>query len=336
MALRIYNSLTREKQDFVPLQPGENKMYVCGITSSGPSHVGHARAFVAFDVVYRWLRRSNQVLFVRNTTDVDDKIINAARAAGEDIATFTARQIAHFESDMAELGCAKPSVEPRVTQHIGEIIDLIARLERKGFAYAHGGGVYFQVPMYKPYGRLSGRTQEVLNAEAYRAWAGGRLEIPPGKTSPYDFALWKAEKPGEPAWDSPWGRGRPGWHIECSAMSMKYLGEMFDIHTGAVDNIFLHHENELAQSECATGKPFVKYWMHNGLTRIKTKLASGEWADEKMSGSIGNVVSARELIDKHGADLLRYLLLSTHYRRPIEFTEEVIANARKGLNVFTR
>src|SRR5262249_47711267 len=217
---------------------------------------------------------------------------------------------------------------PKATDHIPEIIEMCETLIGKGHAYAAEGNVYFDVTKDPDYGKLSHRKVEEQETT-------GRVDAA-GKRYPADFALWKASKPDEPYWDSPWGRGRPGWHIECSAMSMKYLGQTFDMHGGGMDLMFPHHENELAQSESATGKEFVKYWMHNGLTRIKTKLPSGEWADEKMSGSIGNVVSARELIDKHGADLLRYLLLSTHYRRPIEFTDEVLVNARKGLSVFSR
>jgi len=217
---------------------------------------------------------------------------------------------------------------PRATEHMPDIIDMCEKLIGKGVAYAVEGNVYFDVAKDTDYGKLSHRKVEEHETT-------GRVEAA-GKRNATDFALWKAAKPGEPMWDSPWSKGRPGWHIECSAMSMKYLGQTFDMHGGGMDLLFPHHENELAQSECATGQTFVKYWMHNGLTRIKTKLASGEWADEKMSGSIGNVVSARELIDKHGADLLRYLLLSTHYRRPIEFTDEVLVNARKGLSVFGR
>jgi cysteinyl-tRNA synthetase len=357
MGLRIYSSLTRDKQDFVPVEPGAIKMYVCGITSSGPSHVGHARAFVAFDVVYRWLRRSYKTTFVRNCTDIDDKIINAARAAGEDIGAFSERQIAQFESDMAALGCAKPTVEPRVTKHIDQIIDLIAALVKKGFAYSSGGDVYFNVPKFKRYGRLSGRTQEVLNAEAYRAWAGGRLEIPAGKTSPYDFALWKAEKPGEPSWDSPWGRGRPGWHIECSAMSTKYLGETFDIHGGGKDLIFPHHENEIAQSCAASGQEHLaRFWMHNGFVNLMPELcpkcgasldkSDGNQAesacsacghhltedDLKMSKSRGNFYPVREIVSHHQGEALRHLLLMSHYRSPVQFSHRLLEDAEARLD----
>jgi cysteinyl-tRNA synthetase len=359
MAIRIYNSLTREKEELVPITPGEIRMYVCGITSSGPSHVGHARRFIAFDVVQRWLRQTYGLTFIRNCTDIDDKIIEAARAAREDVETFTEKQIAQFESDMSALGCAQPDVEPRVTRHIADIIALITRLFERGMAYrSDNGDVYFSTLKFKPYGRLSGRTLDVLNAEAYRAWAGGRLDIAPGKTAAYDFVLWKQAPPGEPSWDSPWGRGRPGWHIECSAMSMKYFGETFDIHGGGKDLIFPHHENEIAQSCAASGREHLaRVWMHNGFVNLMPELcpkcgvalekehASQEQVracracgyaltdeDLRMSKSRGNFYPVREIISRRRGEALRHLLLAAHYRTPVHFSHLLLEEAEARLD----
>src|SRR2546421_3946332 len=292
--------------------------------------MGHMVGPVIFDAIKRYLIfKGYDVTWVVNITDVDDKLIEAAAAEKTSVAEIAQRCTRDYLDALAGLGVDTIDRFPKASEHMAEIIALIEKLIEKGFAYAADGNVWFDVAKDADYGKLSHRRPEEQEA-------GARDLQGSGKRNPADFALWKSAKPGEPKWDSPWGPGRPGWHIECSAMSMKYLGQRLDIHGGGMDLLFPHHENELAQSESATGQPFAKYWMHNGLTRMKTKLASGEWQDEKMSGSLGNVVSARQLIDNYGADLLRYMLLSTHYRRPIEFTDEVISNARKGLSGFPR
>ena len=329
MSLRVYNTLTKKKELFEPVRPGKVGIYLCGPTVYKSPHIGHMVGPVIFDAVKRFLTyKGFEVTWVVNITDVEDKLIEAAQKRDASVQELAEKYTAEYVQCLAALGIDTIDRMPRATDHIAEIIDICETLIANGTAYAVDGNVWFDVGKDADYGKLSHRKVEEQEST-------GRVDAA-GKRNPADFALWKAAKPNEPAWDSPWGRGRPGWHIECSAMSMKYLGETFDMHGGGIDLMFPHHENELAQSESATGKPFAKYWMHNGLTRIKTKLASGEWADEKMSGSIGNVVSAAELIDKHGADLLRYLLLGTQYRSPIEFTDEVIANSKKGLAVFSR
>jgi cysteinyl-tRNA synthetase len=357
MALRIYNTLSREKQDFVPLEPGKVRMYVCGITSYAPSHIGHARAYVSFDVVYRWLRRSYAVTYVRNFTDVDDKIIKAAREVGESPKTLADRYIAQFHHDMEMLHCAKPSIEPKVTEHVPDIVDLIAKLEKQSYGYAVDGDVYFDVLKYPAYGRLSGRSLSELEA-------GARVEVDPRKHSPYDFAMWKSAKPGEPAWDSPWGKGRPGWHIECSAMSTKYLGLPFDIHGGGKDLVFPHHENELAQACAATGQnELARVWMHNGFVNLLpehcprcdaemevTGDVSLEEAqstvmercqqcgyrltddDLKMSKSRGNFYPIREIAARYEAEALRYVLLNSHYRSPIQFAHTLLDQTESRLD----
>ena len=336
MTLRVYNTLSKKKELFETVRPGKVGIYLCGPTVYKSPHIGHMVGPIIFDAIKRYLVfKGFDVTWVVNITDVEDKLIDAARKMNQPVATIAEKYTREYLDCLASLGIDSIDKMPKATDHIPEIIEICETLIAKDRAYAVEGNVYFDVSKDADYGKLSHRKVEEQEST-------GRVDAA-GKRNPADFALWKAAKPAdssagqhEPSWDSPWGKGRPCWHIECSAMSMKYLGETFDMHGGGMDLMFPHHENELAQSESATEKTFAKYWMHNGLTRIKTKLASGEWADEKMSGSIGNVVSAKELIDKHGADLLRYLLLSTHYRRPIEFTDEVIANAKKGLAVFTR
>ncbi|HEV8306763.1 MAG TPA: cysteine--tRNA ligase, partial [Methylomirabilota bacterium] len=275
MSLHVYNSLTRQKEEIVPLTPGQIGMYVCGVTAYDQAHVGHARSALVFDVIRRYLTfRGYRVRFVKNFTDVEDKIIARAAETGEDWRSLTERYIRAYQEDMAWLGVAppeRPGYAPRATEHIPEMIALIERLLTAGMAYTVDGDVYFAVRRFPRYGRLSGRELEDLQA-------GARVEVDERKRDPLDFALWKASKPGEPWWDSPWGRGRPGWHIECSAMSMKYLGETFDVHGGGQDLIFPHHENEIAQSEAATDQPFVRYWIHNGFVNIDSA---------KMSKSLG-------------------------------------------------
>ncbi|MEA2710377.1 MAG: cysteinyl-tRNA synthetase [Phycisphaerales bacterium] len=328
MSLRVYNTLTKKKELFEPVRPGKVGIYLCGPTVYKSPHIGHMVGPVIFDAIKRFLvYKGFEVTWVVNITDVEDKLIEAAQKQNASVQELAEKYSAEYLQCLGALGIDTIDRMPKATEHIADIIELTEKLISTGHAYAAEGNVWFDVSKDPEYGKLSNRKVEEQETT-------GRVEAA-GKKNPADFALWKSAK-SDPSWDSPWGRGRPGWHIECSAMSMKYLGQTFDMHGGGMDLMFPHHENELAQSECATGHTFAKYWMHNGLTRIKTKLASGEWADEKMSGSIGNVVSAADLIEKHGADLLRYLLLSTHYRRPIEFTDEVIANSKKGLAVFTR
>lgn len=330
MSLRVYNSLTRQKELFEPVRPGKVGMYLCGPTVYKSPHIGHMVGPVIFDAIKRYLvHKGFDVTWIVNITDVEDKLIEASKKTGKSVEQLAEKYTAEYMQCLDQLGIDTIDQFPRASGHMQEIITLCQRLIERNHAYVVDGNVWFDVTSDSDYGKLSHRRVDEQEA-------GARTTESAGKRNPADFALWKAQKTGEPGWNSPWGVGRPGWHIECSAMSMKYLGETFDFHGGGLDLLFPHHENEVAQSECATGKPFARYWLHNGLTRIKTKLASGEWRDEKMSGSIGNVVSARELIDQYGADLLRYLLLSTHYRRPIEFTDEVLANAKKGMSVFPR
>jgi len=337
MSFRLYSSLSREKETFVAVRPGKVGMYLCGPTVYKSPHIGHMVGPVIFDALKRFLTyKGFEVTWIVNITDVEDKLIDAARKRESTVQELADKYTAEYLDCLKRLGIDGIDRFPKASEHIAEIIGICQRLIASGHAYAAEGNVWFDVTSDHAYGKLSNRKVEEQES-GLRALEGA------GKRNPADFGLWKAVKPVagekagvEPSWDSPWGRGRPGWHIECSAMSMKYLGETFDIHGGGLDLMFPHHENELAQSECCTGKPFAKTWMHNGLTRIKTKLASGEWADEKMSGSIGNVVSAHELLDKYGPELLRYMLLSTHYRRPIEFTDDVMTASRKGLMVFGR
>jgi len=314
MTLRLYNTLGDRREEFVPLVPGEIGLYVCGPTVYDMSHVGHARVYVAFDTVVRYLRWSGwKVRCVRNYTDVDDKIIRRAAERGEKPAELAERYIAEYQRDMRALGVDPADVEPRVTEHIPEIVALVAKLVERGHAYASGGDVYFSIRSFPAYGKLSRRNLEDLKA-------GARVEPGEQKRDPLDFALWKAAKPGEPSWDSPWGPGRPGWHIECSAMSASYLGDTFDLHAGGKDLVFPHHENEIAQSEAASGKPFARHWLHNGFLTID---------NEKMSKSLGNFFTIRELLDKYDAQALRLFLLGTQYRGPISFSDAALRDSEK-------
>jgi cysteinyl-tRNA synthetase len=305
-------------------------MYLCGPTVYKSPHIGHMVGPVIFDAVKRYLQyKGFEVTWVTNITDVDDKLIEAARKLGTTMQELAERHTREYFEALATLGITTIDKFPRASDHIAEIIEMCQMLLANGTAYAAGGNVWFDVTKDPDYGKLSHRRVEE-QASGLRDLEGE------GKRHPADFALWKAAKPGEPAWESPWGQGRPGWHIECSVMSTKYLGNTFDIHGGGMDLMFPHHENELAQSESATNQTFVRYWMHNGLTRVKTKAKSGEWKSEDMHESAGNAVRVRDLLDRHGAELVRYLLLSTHYRSPIDFSEEVLASARKGLTTFDR
>ena len=316
MALRVYNTLTGEKELFVPLVPGKAGMYVCGVTVYDYCHIGHARAGVVFDIIFRYLKYAGyDVTYVRNYTDIDDKIINRANQEGTDYRTIADRYIVAFDEDMARLGLAKPTVEPKATDHIGGIISIIATLIAKGHAYVSGGDVYFGVETFPDYLKLSGRNLDEMQA-------GARVEVGDKKRHPMDFVLWKGSKPGEPWWQSPWGDGRPGWHIECSAMSMEFLGKTFDIHGGGKDLVFPHHENEIAQSEGANGCQFVRYWLHNGFVNINS---------EKMSKSLGNFFTIREVLKKYDPETLRFFILSAHYRSPIDFSDQNLEEAQSGL-----
>jgi cysteinyl-tRNA synthetase len=316
MALCITNTMTGKKEPFAPLQPGVVNMYVCGVTVYDQCHIGHARALLTFDVIYRYLRfLGYDCRFVRNFTDVDDKIINRAREQGIPPEELAQRYIDEFHRDADALGLLAPTLEPRATGHIPEMIAIISTLLETGKAYEVAGDVYFAVESFEGYGKLSGRSLEEM-------MAGARIEVDERKRHPMDFALWKASKEGEPFWDSPWGRGRPGWHIECSAMSTKYLGQPFDIHGGGQDLVFPHNENEIAQSECAAGKSFARYWIHNGFVQL---------AREKMSKSTGNILSIREVLERFDPVALRLYMLTTHYRNPIEFSEEALAEAQRGV-----
>ncbi len=315
--LQIYNSLNRQKQIFTPRVPGEVRLYVCGMTVYDYCHVGHARVLVVFDVVVRWLRaQAYRVTYVRNITDIDDKIIARARENGESIEQLTTRFIEAMHADSRALGIVSPDLEPRATESIADIVAMVEKLVRNGHAYvAANGDVYYDVDRFERYGALSGERPEALRA-------GARVEIDEAKDDPLDFVLWKAAKPGEPAWDSPWGRGRPGWHIECSAMSTRCLGPHFDIHGGGMDLKFPHHENEIAQSEAATEQPFVNVWMHNGFVRVN---------DEKMSKSLGNFFTVREVLARYHPEEVRYFILSSHYRSPLNYSQENLDLARAAL-----
>jgi cysteinyl-tRNA synthetase len=316
VALRIYNTLTRKKEEFVPLTAGQVGIYVCGVTVYDFSHVGHARSALAFDMIRRYLMfRGYKVKFVRNFTDVDDKIIQRAQREGVTAQEISERYVAAERQDMAALGVLTPDVYSKATDHIPQMIALIERLVARGLAYPVDGDVYFEVRRFPAYGRLSGKNLEELQA-------GARVEVDERKRDPRDFVLWKGAKPGEPSWPSPWGPGRPGWHIECSAMAIHYLGETFDLHGGGDDLIFPHHECEIAQAEGATGKPFVRYWLHNGLLNLGA---------EKMSKSLGNTLTIRELVKRHEPDAIRLYLLGAHYRHPLDFAEERIAESARAL-----
>ncbi len=317
MALTVFNTLGNRKEAFVPVSPGQVKVYLCGVTVYDLCHIGHARANVAFDILVRYLRfRGFDVTFVRNFTDIDDKIIQRAFREGTDSLSIANRYIDEFYTDFDRMGLVRPDVEPRATDHIPEIIDLVGRLIDAGKAYAVNGDVYYSVLGFAEYGKLSGKNTEDL-------LSGARVEVDERKQDPLDFALWKASKVGEPSWDSPWGPGRPGWHIECSAMSMKHLGETFDIHGGGKDLVFPHHENEIAQSEGATGKPFARYWVHNGFVNVDK---------EKMSKSLGNFFTLRDVLQTVHPEVLRFFFASSHYRSPIDYTERSLAEAKAGLS----
>jgi len=315
--LTIYNSLTRRKERFTPIVPGHVRMYVCGMTVYDYCHIGHARVLVVFDVVYRFLRHLGyEVEYVRNITDIDDKIINRANENKEDYSVLTHRFIEAMREDADALGVLRPDREPRATDHIDSIIAMINVLLEKDYAYqAENQDVYFSVAAFDSYGQLSGKKVDELRS-------GERVDVDPGKKDPLDFVLWKSAKPGEPSWPSPYGEGRPGWHIECSAMSTQMLGNHFDIHGGGQDLQFPHHENELAQSESCTGETFVNYWMHNGFVRVN---------EEKMSKSLGNFFVLRDVLKDFKAEEIRYFIIGSHYRSPLNYSEEQLHNARSGL-----
>ena len=330
MTLRVYNTLSRQKELFEPVRPGKVGMYLCGPTVYKSPHIGHMVGPVIFDAIKRYLQyKGYEVTWVVNITDVDDKLIDAARRLNTTMQDLAEKHTREYFESLASLGINSIDKFPRASDHIAEIIEMCQMLITNETAYAVGGNVWFDVTKDADYGKLSHRRVEE-QASGLRDLEGE------GKRHPADFALWKAAKAGEPAWDSPWGQGRPGWHIECSAMSMKYLGATFDVHGGGMDLMFPHHENELAQSESATGQPFVRYWLHNGLTRVRTKAKGGDWKSEDMHESAGNAVRVHDLLDRHGPDLIRYLLLGSHYRSPIDFSEEALGSARKGLSAFDR
>lgn len=314
---KIYNTLTRKKEQFTPLTEGKVGLYVCGITVYDVCHMGHARTYLSFDLMVRYMRHKGlDVNYVRNITDVDDKIIQRANDNGETASELTARTIAMMHEDFASINLLEPDIEPRVTTHMDEIIDVIQRLVDKGHAYqAQSGDVLFDVSTYEAYGNLSRQDLDQLNA-------GERVEVSADKQDPLDFVLWKTVKPGEPYWESPWGQGRPGWHIECSAMNSKHLGTHFDIHGGGSDLIFPHHENEVAQSCCAFDTPYVNYWVHTGMVQVD---------EEKMSKSLGNFFTLRDVLKEYDAETLRYFLMSAHYRSQLSYSEDNIKQARASL-----
>ena len=316
MSLMLYNDLTRKKEPFVPLKPGHVSFYSCGPTVYDFFHIGNARPFIVFDVLRRYLEHSGyKVTFVQNFTDIDDKMIDRAHAEGIEVSDLAARFIAEYYKDADALGIGRADVAPLATEHMPEIIGIIRKIVEKGHAYVSDGDVYFDVRSWPGYGKLCKQSLDELEA-------GARVEVGERKRDPLDFALWKAQKPGEPAWDSPWGKGRPGWHIECSAMSSKYLGTTIDIHSGGVDLTFPHHENEIAQSEAATGEPFVRFWLHNGFLLIDK---------EKMSKSLGNFMTARAARQKYPPLAIRLFMLSAHYRSPINFAPEGLEQAERGV-----
>ncbi len=319
MSLRVYNTLSGKKEEFQPLVPGKVGMYVCGVTVYDYCHIGHARANIVFDIVYRYLQYSNyDVTYVRNYTDVDDKIINRANERGISSQQLSEEFIQAFDEDMDALGLRKPTHEPKATEYIDRIIVLAEQLIEKGMAYESAGDVYYSVETFPTYLKLSKRNMEEMQA-------GARIAPGEQKHNPMDFALWKAAKPGEPSWKSPWGAGRPGWHIECSAMSSTLLGDTFDIHGGGRDLIFPHHENEIAQSEGASGKPFVKYWLHNGFVNIN---------QEKMSKSLGNFFTIRDILKTYDPEVVRFFILTAHYRSPIDFSDQNLKESQSGLSRF--
>ncbi len=318
MSLVVYNTLTRRKEDFAPLDPAHVRMYVCGPTVYDNVHIGNARPVVVFDVLYRLLkRRYPHVTYVRNITDIDDRIIVRSRESGESIDALTRRTGDAYQRDMARLRALPPDVEPRATQYVAQMIAIIERLIARGHAYAAEGNVLFHVPSMADYGQLSRHSRDELVA-------GARVDVAPYKKDPADFVLWKPSTPDQPGWESPWGRGRPGWHIECSAMSGQLLGETFDIHAGGIDLIFPHHENEIAQSRCAFGTPLMaRYWMHNGFIVAKS---------EKMSKSLGNFFTVNELLEEFPGEAIRLLLLTAHYRQPLDFTKDGLRTVKNQLD----
>ncbi|MDT8420223.1 MAG: cysteine--tRNA ligase [Desulfuromonadales bacterium] len=319
MSLRVYNTMSGQKEEFQPLVPGKVGMYVCGVTVYDYCHIGHARANIVFDIIFRYLQFAGyDVTYVRNYTDVDDKIINRANERGIDSKALAEEFIRAFDEDMETLGLVKPTHEPRATEYIDEIIVICKTLIDKGMAYASGGDVYYRVDRFDGYLKLSKRNMEEMQA-------GARIAPGEQKENPMDFALWKAAKPGEPSWESPWGPGRPGWHIECSAMSSSLLGDSFDIHGGGRDLIFPHHENEIAQSEAANEKPFAKYWIHNGFVNVN---------QEKMSKSLGNFFTIRDIVRKFDPEVVRFFILTAHYRSPIDFSDGNLEDAASGLSRF--
>ncbi len=317
MSLRVYNTLTRKKEEFVPLEHEQVKAYVCGVTLYDELHLGHARYAVVFDMIRRYLEHKGyQVSYITNFTDIDDKMIARAQSLGISISRLAEKFIKEYFVQMQQLGVRKADCHPRATEHIKEIIQLVKKLEDKGLAYSTEGDVFFRVKEFPSYGKLSHQNLENI-------LAGVRIEVDEKKENPFDFALWKKSKENEPSWDSPWGEGRPGWHIECSAMAMSHLGESLDIHAGGKDLIFPHHENEIAQSEAVTGKTFVKYWLHNGLVRMK---------NAKMAKSTGNVLTLSDALSDYRGEVVRYFLLSAHYRSPLDYKENSLQEASSSLN----
>lgn len=315
--MKVYNTLTRKKEELVPITPGEIKMYACGPTVYNYIHIGNARPLCIFDILRRYLEyRGNKVTFVQNFTDIDDKIIRRANEEHVDFSEISERYIKEFWTDAEGLNVRHATVNPKATENIDAIIHIISTLIEKGYAYEAQGDVYFSTEKFKDYGKLSHQPLEDLEA-------GARIMVGEVKREPMDFAVWKAAKPGEPAWDSPWGKGRPGWHIECSAMNWRYLGDTIDIHCGGQDLIFPHHENEIAQSECFTGKPFAHYWMHNGYINVD---------NVKMSKSLGNFFTVRDVAEKYGYEPIRYLLISAQYRSPINYSTDIIEQCISALN----
>lgn len=319
--IRVYDSLRAEKVPLIPLDPRKILMYVCGPTVYDYAHIGHARTEVSFDVIRKYLEyRGYFVVYVSNITDIDDKIINRARNEGKSFSEISSYFADEYIKDMRRLKVKEPNIRPRVSDHISEIIDLIQILIERGYAYEADGNVYFEVKKFRDYGKLSHqKLDEII--------VGARVEVGEGKRNPEDFALWKKAKEGEPFWESPWGKGRPGWHIECSAMSMRYLGETFDIHGGGSDLIFPHHENEIAQSESASGREFARYWLHTGLLRFK---------EEKMSKSIGNVIFVRDILNYYRPEVVRFFIINTHYRKPVDYSVDKLEEARESLERLVR
>lgn len=314
--MRIYNTMSRQKEELVPMTPGELKIYACGPTVYNYIHIGNARPICVFDVLRRYLEyRGMKVTYVQNFTDIDDKIINKANEENSDYLTVSRRYMEEYKKDAAGLNVRPATIHPLATENIDEIIAIISKLEEKGFAYAVGGDVYFRTNKFSEYGKLSHQPLEELQA-------GARISVGDVKEDPMDFAVWKAAKPGEPYWESPWGHGRPGWHIECSAMVRRYLGETIDLHCGGQDLIFPHHENEIAQSECCNGVPFARYWMHNGYINVDNK---------KMSKSLGNFFTVRDVAEKYGYEPIRYLMVSSHYRMPINYSVDIIEQCKASL-----